>query len=444
MALKIVALAGAERSQIEARFRQEVAFAMHLRGPSFVPLLDSGIRDEFAYIAMELLEGESLEDRLERAGRLSPTDSLGLLRGIAQGLQLAHGRGIVHRDLKPSNIFFSRRARRSDSDIGAPSPAATGSSGESVRILDFGVAKHLWAAAKITRKGAIVGTPHYLSPEQARGAPVDQRTDGWSLGVLLFRCLTGVRPFGDGSPSQIVLRIVRERHARASDMVPGFPTDVDRFFDRALAKRETDRFPDVPAMVSAFSRLIQQHFLRFERTTWRPPAPTPATPAPPEDESGVTSQWGPLALATSADADVETGRASDHTTVAPSSYEGHIAMAAADERVVRPGGEPTAARGPERLGAAQAQPLPAVLASVIPQHALDPDGAVAAAPSYVFWFAGGRLCCAMVRPDVPRALPPKSTTRRASVATTTWAFAAIVATALLTWTVALMLGYVHP
>lgn len=232
VALKLVSFDRGDRAQLEARFKREIEVAMQLRGAPFVTVHDHGLRADCAYIAMDLLVGESLQARLARVGKLDLFATLSMLRGVARGLAVAHELCIVHRDLKPSNVFF-----------------ATDDTSEVVRLLDFGIAKDLWTSSKLTQAGVMLGSPHYVSPEQAKCADLDHRSDLWSLGVILYRCLTGHRPF-DGPLSTLIVRIVTEKQTAPSRLVALSPS-VDAFFDRALAKRPEDRFQDVASMVEA-------------------------------------------------------------------------------------------------------------------------------------------------------------------------------------------------
>lgn len=240
VALKLLTLDGSDRGQLEGRFRREIEVATQLHGPAFVPVFDHGVRPECGFIAMELLIGESLQDRLTRVRRLDLDSTVGVIREIAAGLAVAHDLCIVHRDLKPANVFLCR-----------------GGTERAVKILDFGIAKDLWTSSKLTHNGALVGSPHYVSPEQARCVEIDHRSDLWSLGVVIYRCLTGARPF-DGSPAQLILRIVKDPHERATKIAPDLPPSLDAFFERALAKRPEERFQDVGSMLSAIAQIADE------------------------------------------------------------------------------------------------------------------------------------------------------------------------------------------
>ncbi|NUP06823.1 MAG: serine/threonine protein kinase [Polyangiaceae bacterium] len=300
VALKMVSFDRGDKAQLEGRFRREIEVALQLTGPSFVPVYDHGVNADCAYLAMELLEGESLQSRLSRVGRLEAGALLDLVRGIGAGLGAAHELCIVHRDLKPSNIFL---ARTGDTEV--------------VRILDFGIAKDMWTASKLTHAGALLGSPHYVSPEQAKATEVDHRSDLWSLGVILYRAITGAKPF-EGNLSRLVVRIVTEKHTPPTKLVAGLIPAWDAFFDRALAKKPEDRFPNIAAMVTAAETVVASQRARAEaqnaRTTRRQLRSRPSRPDPAET-NGVEAE--PL---------------SERTQMAAASYESYVAMAS-DDRI---------------------------------------------------------------------------------------------------------------
>jgi serine/threonine-protein kinase len=191
--------------------------------------LDFGADRGVPYIAMELLEGESLADRIARVGRLSPPDVARLMTQVARALGKAHEMGIVHRDIKPDNIFIVRN----DED-------------EVAKVLDFGIAKSAQhglgpGSGSTTRTGAILGTPNYMSPEQAEGTKlVDHRTDLWALGVIGFECLVGRKPFDSDALGSLLLAICTRPIPIPSQYgfnLPGF----DQWFARACARELPER-----------------------------------------------------------------------------------------------------------------------------------------------------------------------------------------------------------
>ncbi len=176
------------------RFEREARAIAQLRSPHVVQVLDHGVDNGTPYIVMELLEGEDLEARLRRTKKLAIPVATRIFSQSARALRRAHDAGIVHRDLKPNNVFL---ARVDDEEV--------------VKLLDFGVAKLQWNGAldphnESTQQGLLLGSPCYMSPEQARGHKnIDHRSDLWSLAVILFRSLTGVRPFDANTIADLII-----------------------------------------------------------------------------------------------------------------------------------------------------------------------------------------------------------------------------------------------
>jgi serine/threonine-protein kinase len=223
------------------RFEREAKSAARLQSPHVVRAYDYGIEQQTPYMAMELLEGESLEARFERVGTLPLDDVATLLRQIASGLAEAHEHGIVHRDLKPSNLFMARVGRS-----------------EVVKILDFGIAKEtkLPATDERTATGTLLGSPGHMSPEQARGSDVDARSDLWSVGVVMFRGITGERPFDGAHVGELLASIFVDAIPLPSQFVPGLSPAIDRFFEKAFARNPDMRFQTAAEMADAFDIAI--------------------------------------------------------------------------------------------------------------------------------------------------------------------------------------------
>ncbi len=225
-----------------ARFEREARAAASIQSPHVVQVHDFGVDAGTPYIAMELLRGEDLRTRIKRMGRLSLSTTAGLLVQVGKGLRRAHEAGIVHRDIKPGNLFL---ARVDDDEI--------------LKVLDFGIAKE--PDSKLdehTRTGELVGSPHYVSPEQARGdRDVDFRSDVWSLGVITFRMVTGELPFPGDGLGKVLSKVLVDPPPKVGAVVPGLPASLDTFFTRALAKKREERFGSVRELVDAFVVLAQ-------------------------------------------------------------------------------------------------------------------------------------------------------------------------------------------
>jgi eukaryotic-like serine/threonine-protein kinase len=231
------------QEEVVDRFFNEARATSAIADPGVVQVFDFGYHvDGTAYIVMELLEGESLADRLDRVGRLAPDVALRMARQLASALAAAHAQGIVHRDLKPENVFLIRDAEAHD--------------GERAKLLDFGVCK-LAHEGRATQSGVMLGTPVYMAPEQCRGAGgVDHRSDIYGLGCVLFHMLTGRVPFdGEGTGELIVAHLQHEPPA-PSALLPTLPAAADRLIERCLAKDPRDRFQDMGELLAAIAELL--------------------------------------------------------------------------------------------------------------------------------------------------------------------------------------------
>lgn len=238
VALKIMTtLDDASPAAVE-RFRRESALVAALKGPHFPRVHASGVENGVPYLALELLEGETLQGKLARTKQLSPKECVSICRQICAALAEAHSLGVVHRDISPQNIFLLT------SPLGA------------VKILDFGIAKHALFHAKLTEPGMLMGTPQYMSPEQIRKAQgVDARSDLWSTAAVLYRCLLGTPAF-DGKSTNVLLRILTEAPAPPST-IANVGVAVDEFFETAFAKEPANRFPSAQALASLFEAALR-------------------------------------------------------------------------------------------------------------------------------------------------------------------------------------------
>jgi serine/threonine-protein kinase len=245
-AVKVLHASYSSQPEIVARFFNEARAATAINDPGIVQIFDFGHHvDGSAYIVMELLDGEPLYHRIAR-GPMSDGDVLRIMRQVASALGAAHARGIVHRDLKPENIFLVR------------DPEVPG--GERAKILDFGIAKLATGTSKLkTSTSAVMGTPTYMSPEQCRGAgQVDQRSDIYSLGCVLYRLLVGRPPFDADGVGEIIVMHMRDPAPVPSAAVPSIPPAVDQLVLRCMAKNPAERFASGTELANAIGLLVTQ------------------------------------------------------------------------------------------------------------------------------------------------------------------------------------------
>jgi serine/threonine-protein kinase len=243
VAIKLIEPSIAANPEALARFLREAQAAASLRSPHVVQILDYGVDGVVPFIAMEVLDGESLATRLERVGRMSPLETARLMNHVARAMTRAHETGIVHRDLKPDNVYIVRNDEE-----------------ELAKVLDFGVAKSSLhglgsTASSGTRTGSVLGTPYYMSPEQAEGSKLlDQRTDIWAMGVITYECLLGVRPFEAETLGSLLLAICAREipiPSRVGPVPPGF----DAWFARACARDMAQRFSSAKEAVGELRRV---------------------------------------------------------------------------------------------------------------------------------------------------------------------------------------------
>ena len=226
--------------EVRGRFEREARAIARLRSPHVVQVLDYGTTDDGTpYLAMEYLVGENLGDRLRRVQRLSWRETVDLVAQIARALSRAHAAGLVHRDLKPENVFLV--GDDDDEDF--------------VKVLDFGIAKGgPPVSAFATRTGAVLGTPHFMSPEQAQGAKaLDHRSDLWSLGVVAYTCLTGQRPFRARVFGDLLLELVVAPLPVPSTVAPELPPAFDAWWAKACARDAADRFQTAKEQADALA-----------------------------------------------------------------------------------------------------------------------------------------------------------------------------------------------
>jgi serine/threonine-protein kinase len=285
------------------RFEREAKAAALLQSPHVVRIHDYGLEGDLPYLVMELLTGEDLGMTLKRQGKLPPEDTANIVFQVARALRRAAEAGIVHRDLKPSNVFI---IHDDDEDL--------------VKVLDFGIAKAprgLRSDDESTRKGAIIGSPRYMSPEQARGSPlVDPRSDLWSLAVIAYRAVTGDLPFQSLDMTDLIVKICTEDPIPPTRIDPALGPEMDVFFARALDRNPDRRFQTAKELASAFAVAagqpppsVSSRRILIRHPSWQlevpesirsaivPPSPSPSLPAtfaerpsgPPVSEPAATA-----------------------------------------------------------------------------------------------------------------------------------------------------------
>jgi serine/threonine-protein kinase len=283
--VKLLSEALAENRDAIARFSREATAASMVRSAHVVEIFDHGVTADGApYIVMEHLEGEDLADHLHARHVLAPGRVAVIVRQVAHALARAHERGVVHRDIKPSNVFL----------------CAPGADDPRVKVLDFGVAKQLAADATLTASGTALGTPAYMSPEQAVAARgIDARSDLFSLGVVAFEMLTGTLPFVADSLGGMAVALHTQALPRPSERNASLPPGVDAWFARSCARDASARFPDGLAMADALDSAV-----------------TPAR----------GSTGAPLAAATSIASDVTASRKDPSTDSLPRGAKPEISL----------------------------------------------------------------------------------------------------------------------
>jgi serine/threonine-protein kinase len=231
--------------QAVARFQQEARAAAATNRHGVVEILDFDVDPAIGqFLVMELLEGESLQWRIERVRRLEPATALDLAARILDTLAAVHAAGIVHRDLKPANIFLARPTE----------PGEGAAPREEVKVVDFGISRVAFAnlQSKLTAPGVAVGTPRYMSPEQAECAPdVDARADLYGVGAILYESLSGVKPYEDVPPSRVLAEVVLHRVKPLRDVAPALPEPLYDIVDRAMQRRREDRYQTAQEMGAA-------------------------------------------------------------------------------------------------------------------------------------------------------------------------------------------------
>ncbi len=305
VAIKILRSDKAIDGASKARFLREARANSALASPHTVTVFDFGeAQTGELYLAMELLDGESVGQRLHREKRLSLSRAVDTARQALRSLAEAHAKGIIHRDLKPDNLFYARvqAGARQEEEI--------------VKVVDFGIAKMLRDEdaplnAVETQAGTVFGTPRYMSPEQAQGKPLDERSDLYSLGVILYQMVTGRPPFTDEDAIVVMARHIKTVPKRPSEVCPeaGCPPELERIIMGALAKEPKDRPLNADAFLQELHRVVDsvsaitsgvRNSVGAQRTSWAGVTPVPGLPARPRSAATIVALLAGLAVAVGA------------------------------------------------------------------------------------------------------------------------------------------------
>ncbi|MBA4189547.1 MAG: hypothetical protein C0467_16295 [Planctomycetaceae bacterium] len=251
-----------------ARFLIEAEAVAAIEHPNVVRVYEYGDYDGHPYMALEYLPGGTLGDRIEKAGKLPPLEAAGLIATIARGVAAAHALRIVHRDLKPANVLFGKEESAGDISTAPDATPNSHPSASAPKVADFGLAKR--GASDLTQTQAVMGTPAYMAPEQADGRTkfVGPTADVWSLGVILFECLHGDRPF-EAPDVHGLLGMIRSAEVPAYDSQSRVPRELDLICRKCLEKIPADRYPSATELADDLER-----FCRGEPVTVRPLGPT--------------------------------------------------------------------------------------------------------------------------------------------------------------------------
>ena len=237
IALKVLAPELAADDVFRARFLEESRIAASLNHPNVIPIYDMGSQDDLLYIAMRYVSGTDMRQMIKKRGRILPANALFLVSQAARALDAAHRKGLVHRDVKPGNLLIERGSDEADPDH--------------LYLADFGITKHAMSRSGLTSTGQFLGTIDYVAPEQIRGTSVTGQADQYSLGCVLYECLTGRVPFEKDLDAAVIWAHVEETPAMPTILRPELPPGIDEVFGRVLAKRPSERYGSCREFVEA-------------------------------------------------------------------------------------------------------------------------------------------------------------------------------------------------
>jgi serine/threonine-protein kinase len=235
VAVKVLSPQYAGDANFVTRFRREAQSAARLNHPNLVSVYDTGTDDGIHFIVMEYVDAKTLADYLAGGGRIMPERAIEIAEAVCDALSMAHAHGIIHRDIKPANIMITSKG--------------------DVKVTDFGIARVISGADTIAQTAAVLGTASYLSPEQAQSQPVDQRSDLYSLGVVLYEMVTGRPPFSGDSPVMVASKHVLEQPTPPSKLNPDVAPGLEAVVMKALSKNPDNRYQDADEMRSDLERV---------------------------------------------------------------------------------------------------------------------------------------------------------------------------------------------
>jgi serine/threonine protein kinase len=285
IALKVLAPELAEDDVFRARFLEESRIAASLNHPNVIPIYDMGSQDDLLYIAMRYVSGTDMRQMIKKRGRILPATALFLVGQAARALDAAHRKGLVHRDVKPGNLLIERGSDDADPDH--------------VYLADFGITKHAMSRSGLTSTGQFLGTIDYVAPEQIRGTSVLGQADQYSLGCVLYECLTGRVPFEKDLDAAIIWAHVEETPTMPTVLRPELPPEVDDVFARVLAKQPGERYQSCREFVEAARVALGIFGPGTESSLAFGTMPAlPQTGPPPGSQAGVSADrfsWSSLA-----------------------------------------------------------------------------------------------------------------------------------------------------
>lgn len=260
-AIKVLHMEFLRHAEAWGRFQREAKAAAAVDHPNIVGVYDVNRTDDGRpYVVFDYLEGIDLGDLIDERGPLPPKLAATIVQQICRGLSVAHERGVIHRDIKPQNIWLT-------GDPDAPQ----------VKILDFGVSRLADdASTNLTKTGALLGTPAYMSPEQARGEQVDRPADIYGVGTILYATLTGRPPFAEENVQRTLIAVMSEEPPRPRSIIPAIPESLEMVVQRAMAPEPAERYASVDALAAALDRYVE-----VVRPSSRPPPPPSSPLAPP-------------------------------------------------------------------------------------------------------------------------------------------------------------------